>query len=65
MNKERPDNVYLTVVRSSSDPDTLSLRAWSEVKGRLSADELRQRLVDAGFADGDAVCLSFVGRSSS
>ncbi len=55
-----PVEIYLTVVRSSSDPDALSLRAYSATKGRLSADELRHRLVTAGYKEGDEVRLSIM-----
>ena len=60
MSRREPVEIYLTVVRSSTDPDSLSLRAWSASKGRLSADELKHKLVVAGYQEGDEVRLSIM-----
>ena len=43
----------VTVVDSFHQEGGLSLRAWSEEKGRLSATALKSGLKEAGFKAGD------------
>jgi hypothetical protein len=50
----------LEVVESEVVEGGLSLRAWCPVKGRLSATEVRRRLVKCGYEVGDHVRLEFV-----
>jgi hypothetical protein len=50
----------LEVVESQVVEGGLSLRAWCPVQGRLSATEVRRRLVKCGYEVGDSVRVEFV-----
>lgn len=62
--RERPNDLYITIVQSESDPEVLSIRVWSTSKRRLSASALKRGLLDAGFCPGDTARITFVGLSA-
>lgn len=63
MSKTRkvPNDLFITVVQSESDPEVLSVRMWSASKGKLCGHALKLGLLEAGFKAGDTARISFTG----